>query len=275
MAPTRKARGARTAPALAPVHDRRPPRRARAAVLVLHGGRADALEAPPPLNLPALRMRPFARAIARATAHDDVLVAHVRYERRGWNGDHAHPVADTQRALAELRDLVGPVPVVLVGHSMGARAALRAAADPGVTGVVALAPWCPPAEPAAHLRGRTVCAFHDEADRITSAEDTWAYLTRAQSAGARVRGLRMPHGGHAMLRQARRWHRLTAETTAALLGVAPFPSALAERPVWNGSPPRCTRPGEATAPGVRSHPAGRTSLDPCASVPSLPSAGCR
>ncbi|MEU2117004.1 alpha/beta hydrolase [Streptomyces sp. NPDC016459] len=225
-----------TTPALAPLFAHRPLPGARAAVLVLHGGRADALETPPGLNLPALRMRPFATAIAHATAHDDVVVAHVRYRYRGWNGHHAHPVADTHRALAELRDLTGPVPVVLVGHSMGARAALRAAEDPHVTGVVTLAPWCPPTEPTAHLSGRTICALHDEADRVTSAKDTWSYLTRAQSAGARVMGLRMPHGGHTMIRHARHWHRVTAETTAALLGLAPLPSVLAERPSWDGSP---------------------------------------
>ncbi|MFE0735957.1 alpha/beta hydrolase [Streptomyces sp. NPDC058855] len=243
MAPTREAQGPRAALVLRPAQDLRPPRRVRAGVLILHGGRAEGPEAPPALDPPALRMRPFARAVARATAHDDVLVAHVRYGHRGWNGHRAHPVADAHRALAELQELTGPVPVVLVGHSMGARAALRAASDPHVTGVVALAPWCPPGEPVAHLRGRTVCALHDEADRVTSAEDTWALLTRARAAGARVKGIRMPHGGHAMIRRAGHWHRLTAAITAALLGIAPFPSPLAGDDDWNGSPvtPDATR----------------------------------
>ncbi|MFF2569424.1 alpha/beta fold hydrolase [Streptomyces sp. NPDC058084] len=202
-----------------------PPSQAKAAVLVLHGGRADDLGPLPPVNLPAWRMRPFAGAIARTTAHDGVLVAHVRYRYRGWNGPHAHPVTDTRRALDELRALTGSVPVVLVGHSLGGRAALRAAADPAVRGVVALAPWCPPGEPAVHLHDRTVVALHDEADRVTSAADTWAFLTRARTAGARVAGIAMPRGGHAMMRDARQWHRFTAEAAAALLGLAPFPGA--------------------------------------------------
>ncbi|MFB7170789.1 alpha/beta fold hydrolase [Streptomyces sp. NPDC056254] len=202
-------------------------RRTEAAVLLLHGGRADALQAPPRLNLPALRMRPFATAVTRATAHADVLVAHVRYRHRGWNGGHAHPVADTLRALDELRAAAGPVPVVLVGHSMGGRAALRAAEDPQVVGVVALAPWCPPDEPAAHLRARAVVALHDESDRVTRAADTWAYLTRAREAGARVHGVRMPRGGHAMIGGAGPWHRITAGAAAALLGLGPYPAGLA------------------------------------------------
>ncbi|WP_430625743.1 alpha/beta fold hydrolase [Streptomyces sp. NBC_01264] len=205
-------------PALAPVFRHRLPREAAAAVLLLHGGRANGLRPPPRANLPALRMRPFAGALLRETFDDDVLVAHVRYRYRGWNGEHAHPVADARRALAELRALTGPVPVILVGHSMGGRAALRAAADPQVKGVVALAPWWPAAEPTGHLHGRTVIALHDEADRVTSAADTWACLTRARSAGALVQGIRMPHGGHSMIRDARRWHRVMAEAVGAILG---------------------------------------------------------
>lgn len=203
--------------ALVPVHRQWLPQEATAAILLLHGGRADALEPPPRANLPALRMRPLATALLRETFHDDVLVAHVRYRHRGWNGAHAHPVADTLRALDELRRLTGPVPVVLIGHSMGGRAALRAAVDAQVKGVIALAPWWPADEPTAHLADRIVIALHDEADRVTSAADTWSCLTRAQSAGARVRGIRMPHGGHSMIREARQWHRITAEAATTIL----------------------------------------------------------
>ncbi|MFF7295802.1 alpha/beta fold hydrolase [Streptomyces sp. NPDC008265] len=222
-------------PALMAVPGGQPPHGARAAVLLLHGGRADALEPPTRLNLPARRMRPFAAALVRATADDGVLVARVRYRHRGWNGPHAHPVADVHRALDELRALTGPVPVVLVGHSLGGRAALRAAGDPQVLGVVALAPWCPPGDPTEHLRGRTVVALHDEADRVTRAADTWACLTRAHAAGARVVGIRMPAGGHAMIRRAGLWHRITAGATAALLGTAPCPSLTGDLG-WTGSP---------------------------------------
>ncbi|MEV5600741.1 alpha/beta fold hydrolase [Streptomyces sp. NPDC052299] len=215
---------------------RRSARRARAAVLLLHGGRADALEPPAALNLPALRMKPFATSIHRAVAHEGVLVGRVRYRHRGWNGRHAHPVADTHRALNELYEAAGLVPVVLVGHSMGARAALRAAADPQVRGVIALAPWCPPGEPASHLAGRTVIALHDESDRITRAGDTWSYLTRAQAAGADAYGLRMPYGGHTMMRRARQWQRLATEATTGLLGLTSLPNPLAGSGAWSGVP---------------------------------------
>ncbi|MFG6296406.1 alpha/beta fold hydrolase [Streptomyces rochei] len=193
---------------------------AAGAVLLLHGGRTDSLAPPPAFNLPDLRMKGFARALGKDAHHADILIGYVRYRMRGWNAERADPVHDTRRALAELADVVGPLPVVLLGHSMGARAALRAADDPHVRGVVALAPWCPPGEPVTHLAHRTIIALHDPADPITSATDTWAYLHRAEAAGARVRGIHMPGGRHTMIRRSRLWHNLATRSTAEVLGMA-------------------------------------------------------
>ncbi|MEU9321430.1 alpha/beta hydrolase [Streptomyces sp. NPDC048295] len=203
----------------------------------MHGGRADSLTPPPLLNLPRLRMRPFARTMNQDPRFSDVLVASVRYRLRGWNGHRADPVQDARRALEELRNTAGPLPVVLVGHSMGARAALRAADDPDVRGVVALAPWCPPGEPVGHLAGRTVMALHDQADRITSATETWNYLRRAHAAGAHVRGIRMPRGHHAMIYDACLWHRLTTACAATVLGLTPPPGGgQSEETAWSTTP---------------------------------------
>ncbi|MFF4873585.1 alpha/beta fold hydrolase [Streptomyces sp. NPDC003444] len=188
-----------------------------AAVLLLHGGRADGPEPPPALNLPALRMRPFAAAVTRAVRGRGVLVAEVRYRHRGWNGARADAAKDAETALNDLRERIGSVPVVLLGHSMGGRAALRAAGDPAVRGVVALAPWCPSGEPVEHLGGRRLYLLHDETDRVTSARESWDFVRRARAAGADAVGIPMRIGGHAMLRGADLWHRRAAELTAALL----------------------------------------------------------
>ncbi|MGW0119664.1 alpha/beta hydrolase [Streptomyces sp. NPDC003327] len=187
------------------------------AVLLLHGGREHGLDAPPPLNLPSLRMRPFGAAVVRSLRGRSVLVGEVRYGHRGWNGDRADAARDAEVALAGLRERVGDVPVVLLGHSMGGRAALRAAADPAVRGVVALAPWCPPGEPVDHLAGRRVYLLHDEQDRVTSARASWSFVRRARTAGADAVGIPMPTGGHAMLRGAGLWHRRAAELVAGML----------------------------------------------------------
>ncbi|MFG3193445.1 alpha/beta hydrolase [Streptomyces omiyaensis] len=191
------------------------------AVLLLHGGRADGLEAPPLLNLPALRMRPFAGALRRAVRGRAVLVAEARYRHRGWNGERADAARDAEAALAGLRARFGETPVVLVGHSMGGRAALAVAGDPAVLGVVALAPWCPPGEPVAHLAGRRLHLLHDETDRVTAARDSWAFVRRAREAGADATGVPMPAGGHAMLRDARLWHRRATELALETLASSP------------------------------------------------------
>ncbi|MEN8651258.1 alpha/beta fold hydrolase [Streptomyces sp. 21So2-11] len=193
------------------------------AVLLLHGGRADALGPPPLLNLPAARLRPFRGAIRRATRDHEVLLAAVRYRHRGWNGSRQDPVREAREALDELARLAPLKPVVLVGHSMGARAALRVAEHPQVNGIVALAPWCPPGAPVSQLRDKHVIVLHDNQDRVTDARESWDFLRRARRAGAHACGIAMPHGGHAMLRDAGAWHRLAASLTEGVLGTAPLP----------------------------------------------------
>lgn len=193
------------------------PIRPQAAVLVLHGGQAVSHRPARPWQLAALRMDPFVRAVSTALPDRDVLVAQVRYRLRGWNDLRADPVRDTELALDDLGARVGPVPTVLLGHSMGARAALRAAGHPQVAGVVALAPWWPPDEPVDHLAGRRVVALHGDRDRITSPADSAHCVRRAQHTAARA-GMAVVHGGdHAMLRRRQFWHRTATTLVAHLL----------------------------------------------------------
>ncbi|WP_455354256.1 alpha/beta fold hydrolase [Streptomyces sp. SYSU K217416] len=213
-------------PALVVERTAEPP---RAAVVLLHGGRADGLEPPTRWNLPGARMRPFTRAIARATAADGVVLAQVRYRHRGWNGGRGDAARDARRALDELTRVTGPVPVVLVGHSMGGRAALRVAGHPAVRAVVGLAPWCPPGEPVEQLAGRRIVLLHGDRDRVTDPRETWAFEERARAAGAESCALRMPGGDHAMLRGAGAWHALTTRIVTGLLGLGPLPPEVAER----------------------------------------------
>ncbi|MDX3314381.1 alpha/beta hydrolase [Streptomyces sp. NPDC054884] len=205
---------------------RRPTAPAGAAVLVLHGGREHSRRTSRAWHPAALRMRPLARAAVASTDRRDVLVGEVRYRYQGWNST-ADPVDDAARALDELRRLAGEVPVILVGHSMGGRAALRAAADPAVRGVLALAPWCPPGEPAAHLAGTRVVVLHGDRDRVTDPEASAEYVRRARQADAQA-GLVLVRGGdHAMLRRGGDWHRATAAVVAQLLLAQSAPGSLA------------------------------------------------
>ncbi|MER6465958.1 alpha/beta fold hydrolase [Streptomyces sp. NPDC001288] len=196
---------------------RRAPRdRARAAVLVLHGGQENGRRPARPWQPAALRMRPFVSAAASVSSPRDVLVGQVRYRYRGWNDD-ADPLQDTLRALDELRGLAGDVSVVLVGHSMGGRAALRAAADPSVRGVLALAPWCPPGDPVDDLSGTRILVLHGDRDRVTEPAESAGYVRRARAAGAQAGMVLLRGGDHAMLRRSQDWHRASAAAIRRLL----------------------------------------------------------
>ncbi|WP_250400865.1 alpha/beta hydrolase [Streptomyces cellostaticus] len=213
------------------------PKRPRAAVLVLHGGRANDTGPARPWHPAALRMRPFHRAIRARLPHEDVLLAAVRYRLRGWNGAHADPVPDTLEALAALAGLAGPVPTVLVGHSMGGRAVLRAAGHPQVRAVVALAPWWPADEPVHQTTGRHLVVLHGERDRVTSPADSAACVRRARGTADRAAMALVGDGDHAMLRRYRLWHGTTAAVVAHLLDPAGHPDPLPPRCYASGSVP--------------------------------------
>ncbi|WP_436756869.1 alpha/beta fold hydrolase [Streptosporangium sp. V21-05] len=194
------------------------------AVVILHGGRARGHEPTAPTQLAVLRMIPFERAVRRAVRGRDVAVSRPRFRVRGWNGAEASPVAD----LHELVDGLG-VPTVLIGHSMGARAALRMVGHPPVVAVAALAPWLPTGEPVGHLGGTRVLLAHGDRDTVTDPRATWAYAERLRRGSVRAYGTGVPAfqgeaaggvaaievagEGHAMLRRAALWHRLAVEFT--------------------------------------------------------------
>ncbi|MEU3743329.1 alpha/beta fold hydrolase [Streptomyces sp. NPDC032198] len=213
-------------PALEPTG---PVEKPRAAVLLLHGGREHGTEAPPPWNLPRARLRLFEGEIRESTAGGSVLIGRVRYRVRGWNGEREDAARDARQALRELELLAGDVPTVLVGHSMGARAALRAAGDPLVRAVVGLAPWCPTGEPVAHLSGRRVVLLHGDQDRTTDPRSSLDFARRATAAGAEAAIVLMHGSGHAMLRRAHAWHTLAGRTVAGLLDLADLPPLIADQ----------------------------------------------
>jgi pimeloyl-ACP methyl ester carboxylesterase len=188
---------------------------ARGIVLVAHGGQSASTAPVTPLQLAVLRMIPLAKAVTAAVRADGIEVRRPLFRVRGWNGPLASPAADLTRVLDELP---AGVPVLLVGHSMGARAALRVAGHPAVIAVAGLAPWLPPGEPAGQLAGRRVLLAHGTADRVTSPDDTWAYAERAR-AGCDLTTVEVAGGDHPMLRRAGLWHALAAEFARVSFGL--------------------------------------------------------
>jgi len=194
------------------------------AVLVLHGGQQVSHRAVNPLSLPLLRARHLAWAAHRRLASRGVSVFVLRFAVRGWNGDEASPVADARWALDEIARR-GPLPTVLVGHSMGARTALRVVGDDHVEGVVALAPWLPSGEPLGDLAGRRIVIAHGTRDRTTDPRLSRAYADRARKFADEVTYELIEGDGHALLRRPREWNRVVAESTLELLGLGTSPAA--------------------------------------------------
>jgi dienelactone hydrolase len=192
----------------------------RGIVVVAHGGREVGTEPVTATQLAVLRMIPLAWAIRQAVRDDGIEVRRPLFTVRGWNGAQASPVPDLARALDDIRARFGTVPVVLAGHSMGARAALRVAGHPAVIAVAGLAPWLPAGEPVDQLAGRRVLLAHGSADTVTSPSDTWAYAARARAV-CDLTAIEVCGGDHPMLWRARLWHAIAAEFTRVSFGLSP------------------------------------------------------
>lgn len=187
-------------------------------MLVLHGGSSVSTRPTSARQLAVLRMIPVAATVGAALRGADAVVRRHRFAVRGWNGPAASPAADLRRVLDELASAARPPSVVLIGHSMGARAALRVAGHPLVTAVAGLAPWIPPEDRADPLPGRRILLVHAAADRVTRPADTWAYARRAGESAA-VTAVELRSGDHAMVRRARLWHQLAAEFARSALAL--------------------------------------------------------
>jgi pimeloyl-ACP methyl ester carboxylesterase len=209
------------APSLVTVAPRSP---ARGVALIAHGGKSKGTAPDSNLRTPALRMLPFLADLARAGRRGGLAVAQLRYRMVGYNdGD---PVRDVEWALDELSGRFG-APVCLVGHSMGARAALRAAGHESVTAVAGLAAWCPPEEPVAQLAGRTVMLVHGTRDRITDPAGSLDLGRRARGTAARIARFELSRAGHTMLERLPLWQSLTRRFVLGALALEPMDERIA------------------------------------------------
>ncbi|MDT9683182.1 alpha/beta hydrolase [Streptomyces sp. TRM76323] len=171
-------------------------------VLLLPDGAPESTRRASPLHRAALL--PLARRLARA-GRDEGLVAHVvRYGGRGWNGADARLAVDARWAVAEVVRRHGDVPVCLVGHGMGGRAALRAAGHAAVASVLALAPWLPEddvaaePEPVRHLVGRQVMIVHGTTDAAAHPDLSYRLAVRAKKANRSTCRFEVHSDGHAL-----------------------------------------------------------------------------
>jgi len=203
----------------------------RGLVLMLHGG---AEHGPNPIDDRSLayrRTRWMRDSIADRLLAAGAGVALLRFTVRGWEAKPAasgatganvtdeppSPVVDARTALARLTEEYAGLPVVLLGHSMGARTAVRVADDPAVVGVVGLAPWLPPGDPVDTLAGKHLVAAHGSRDRITSPRATARYVQRAAEVAASARFVDMGPLGHYLFKGLRRWNATAVTETLGVL----------------------------------------------------------
>jgi pimeloyl-ACP methyl ester carboxylesterase len=188
----------------------------RGVVLMLHGGRPHSHRTVDGRSASWRRLLAMQLEIARPAQLAGLSTWLLRYGVSGWNDSASpSPVPDARWALDQVRATHGDVPVVLLGHSMGARTAVRVADDPAVVGVVGLAPWLPADDPITTVEGKPLVALQGHLDRITSYRETQRYVARLGGSG---RVVDMGPVGHYMLRHRKRWNaRALSEATAMLV----------------------------------------------------------
>lgn len=199
------------------------PARPPGAVLVLHGGRARSTESGERKRLTYARMLPFAHLLAP----HGLAVYMLRYRVRGWNAPARDALVDARWAAGELARRHPGVPIVLLGHSMGGRAALGAAGAEGVTAVCALAPWLDGGDPVDQLAGRTVLIAHGDHERWTDPRASFEYALRAKAAGVAICRFEVTGAGHFMLSRTRDWNAIVRGFVLGATFVEPFGPAIA------------------------------------------------
>ena len=197
------------------------PRHPEGLTLVLHGGAGPAGRGG---GRPAPRwvggVVPVAGRIARAGSRR-LAVLRLLNSSRGWDTTHT-PVDDVAWAMREIRARFGGLPVCLVGHSLGGRAAILAGGEPDVRGVVALNPWVYADDPRrpVDLTGRRVLFVHGTEDRVAPLERSRAVAERL-ARRTDLEYVEVPGARHAMLRHGAVFERAAARfAVAALLNVA-------------------------------------------------------
>lgn len=123
--------------------------------------------------------------------------AEVRYRVKSWRRLDAC-IADARAAVAR----AGSPRVLFLGFSMGGAVAIAAADEPGVAGIVALAPWIPERLDLRAVAGKPLSVIHGGLDRplpgvpgVTAASSRRG-VERARAAGADARHTVIPWAVH-------------------------------------------------------------------------------
>lgn len=195
---------------------------------MLHGGgsRTQGVKVSP-AQLSVLRMIPIARRVAR-TGRGRLAVFRLLNSTRGWDTHHT-PVDDVAWAIGQARDRLGrELPLGLVGHSLGGRAAILSSDQPAVSSVVALNPYVYPEDGDVDASGVRMLIVQGTLDRIAAPEKSATVATRLRRTAESLSYVRVEGGKHAMLRRHGVFSSLAAQFAAATL-LDPAPARVGEQ----------------------------------------------
>lgn len=183
-------------------------------MLLLHGGASPRGQMQvSPTQLSVLRMVPIAHRVQQIGA-GRLAVFRLLNSTRGWDTSHT-PVDDARWALEQIREQLGDLPVGLIGHSLGGRAALLVSPHPTVRSTVALAPWLYP-DDRVDLDGQRALIVHGSQDRIAKPDRSAAVARRLGRTG-RLGYICIDGGKHAMLSHHDEFDGYAAAFTQACL----------------------------------------------------------
>ncbi|MFD5465239.1 alpha/beta hydrolase [Kitasatospora sp. NPDC127059] len=172
-----------------------------------------------PLRIAELGLQGLATELNGRGRPHGLAVHLLRYRYSGWNGADADTAVDTRWALDELARRYPGAPVVLIGNSLGGRAAFWCAGHPSVAGVAGIAPWLPTGDRVDQLAGRRVLIVHGTADRsAANAAQSLEYALRARQVVPELARYEVPGGSHYLVRQSADINALTTDFTLATVG---------------------------------------------------------
>ena len=189
---------------------------ARCAVVCVNGGQGREVEGTWSASIEWLVRRVSTRL-------PEIALAEVRYRVKSWKRLESC-FEDARAAVRE----VGAPRTLLIGFSMGGAVSIGVADEPGVEGVVGLAPWIPEQLDLSRLHGKRLSVFHGALDRWVpgipgvSARHSRKGFERARARGADGRYVLIPGGVHGLalrspwgslvaLPRAERWADLVEE----------------------------------------------------------------
>jgi pimeloyl-ACP methyl ester carboxylesterase len=174
------------------------PTRATDLVILAHGGSVEADNPARDWHSGLLRVLQFGDVAVKAAPGSAVGL--LRYRVCGWNGASADPAQDVQRVIDAAPEQFERI--VLIGHSMGGRAVLRASAHPRVGGVLALAPWVPADEPGLRPCDAPVVIATGTNDDTTPVGMARHFVRTSREGGSQLAYFEIPGAGHRLLLHA-------------------------------------------------------------------------